>query len=131
MGLFGETVAIGSRLFRRLRVDADILSQAIVMRLSTARGTLWTDPDYGLLLTDYLNEGLTADALARLPLEIQAQIEQDERITSVTAEVATTQGERGVRLTVALFVTASDGTTFPLTLGVDALGVEILTRGAA
>jgi phage baseplate assembly protein W len=131
MGSYGETILIASPFFRRLSDDQTILSQAIVMRLSTKRGTLWADPSYGLAVQDYLQAELTQDALVRIPFEIQAELEKDERIASVSVTSRMEQSALGgIKLFVDLIVTPLTGDTFPLTLAISELTVELITRGA-
>jgi phage baseplate assembly protein W len=130
--VYGETIDIRSPFFARLTDDQQILSQAILMRLSTRRGTYWSDPGYGLSVQDLLAAGLTVDALARIPAEVRAQLEQDERIRAVSvAPRVETLGVGKVRLLLDLTVTPSRGPTFSRTVAVTDLTVELLTRGSA
>ena len=131
MGVYGETVDIGSKFFRKLTNDQKILEQAILMRLSTRRGLLWMDPEYGLPLADYVNEGLTQDTLAQIPSEVQAELEKDERISTVEANAKISTTSQGSKLGLDLKVTPNEGPEFQLTIGVSELTVELLTQGAA
>lgn len=133
MGALGETIDIGSKLFRRLRDDQAILAQAILMRLTTRRGTYWDDPEYGLLVADYLNAGLTPDTLARIPFEVQSELEKDERIerVEVRVDMATATAPAGARLRLTFLVTPATGGPFAFVLAVSELSVDILTTGKA
>lgn len=102
------------------------------MRLSTKRGVLWTDPEYGLCISDYLNMGLTQDALVRIPFEVQAQLELDERIQSVEVSPRISNPGTGkVRIILDLVITRKTGDVFPLSLSISDLTVELLTQGVA
>lgn len=157
MGRFGETVDIASPLFARLGSAASsapvtltmsvsssgvdlgavsddhrILAQAVTMRLSTKRGALWTDPTYGLAVQDYLEAELTVDAIARIPHEVEAELEKDERIASAAVVATTTRAALGgVALKLAMTITPSPAPSFPMTRPISELTVEALTRGAS
>jgi phage baseplate assembly protein W len=130
VGIYGETVDISSKFFRRLNNDQKILTQAIIMRLSTRRGLLWTDPEYGLPITNYVNEGLTQDSLARIPSEVQAELEKDERVATVAVGASVSTTSQGSKLVLDLKVTPNEGPEFQLVLAVSALTLELLTQGA-
>lgn len=115
---------------RPLTDDREILTQAILLRLQTRRGTYWTDPEYGLALTELLSEHLTASELARLPSRVQAELEKDERIASVAVEVEPSGPLNARRVVLRMTVTPAAGPTFPLVLSVDQVSVEVLTKGA-
>jgi phage baseplate assembly protein W len=132
VGAYGETLDIKSPFFARLSDDQAILSQAILMRLSTRKGTYWADPGYGINVSEYLLADLTPDAIARIPYEIQAELEKDERIAAVKVSASITKTTAGgVKLYVDLKVTPSTAQTFSMTLSVTDLTVELLTRGSA
>lgn len=88
------------------------------------------DTEYGLLVSDYLNEGLTPEVLARIPFEVQAELEKDERIGSVEVSATATGPTSSKSILLAIFVTPRLIPPFSLTLSVPDLTVEILTRGA-
>jgi hypothetical protein len=128
---FGETIDITSPFFARLTGDQRILAQAAMMRLDTKKGTLWTAPDYGLSLSDYVEKGITADELARIPGDIQAELEKDERVEGVIVTATTTrQSGGGYALILDIRITPSGGTSFSMTVSVDALTIQMLTKGA-
>lgn len=105
MGNYGETINIASPLFRRLSDDAAILAQALDMRLDTKPGTYWDDPDYGLEVDDYINAGLTPDAIEQIASAIKSECEKDERVSSaaVTPVVERTEGGYSLRHKIRVF----------------------------
>lgn len=118
----GRTIDVFSPFFAALNDDQRILAQAIFLRLNTRQGTYFSRPEYGLLLSDYIKKGLDADTLARIPSEVQAQIEQDRRIARVrvvASQQATTS--RGVRLVLAITITPVSTPEFTIAIGVDKL----------
>jgi phage baseplate assembly protein W len=67
--------------------DITLLAQAILRRLSTPRGSLWQDPDYGKNLQDYLSAAQTPAQLAAIPGEVRNEVLKDERIASASVKV--------------------------------------------
>lgn len=104
--------------------------QACVLRLQTARGTLWTDPEYGDAITEILHDGLTAASFGRIPERVRAELEKDERIASVsvTATIGGSPGSYSVVLAIA--VRPLEGPDFALKLSVDEVTVEVLEKGS-
>lgn len=98
------------------------IGEAIARRLQTERGTLIDDPNYGFALTDYVNDDLTARALARLQNQVETECTKDERVTSAVASVVLTTA--GV-LTTTITLTTAAG-PFTLVLAVGDVTVEIL-----
>jgi phage baseplate assembly protein W len=128
--LYGESIDIDSPFGARLTDDQAILTQAILMRLSTQRGLYWADPEYGLLLSGYVNEGLTPDALARIPQEVQSELEKDERVASASVTAAVTNGPQGVSMTLGIKVTPVQGQDFAFVVAASAVTVDLITRGS-
>jgi phage baseplate assembly protein W len=132
VGRYGQTIDISSPFFARLENDQRILAQAVYRRLNTKKGSLWTDPTYGISVQDYVLAGLTTDALARIPAEVQAELEQDERIGSAAVTATRTRTEAGgYALELTITITPKTSGTFSLVLAVSELSVQILTREVA
>jgi len=129
--LFGTTFDASDPFFGLLTDDQAILLQACVLRLQTQRGTLWTDPEYGDAIMEVLQDGLTAASFARIPERVRAELEKDERIASVdiAPTIGGSPGAYSVRLDIQ--VRPLSGPTFPLTLEITAISVEVLTKGSA
>lgn len=126
MTAYGESINIDSPTFRRTRDPARIIAQAIEMRLLTRRGTYFDDPDYGMLLDDLLLDAAPAGRRGRLAAEIAGEIEKDERVESATVTLT----ESAAGLSFSGEVTLVDGRTFPLTISIQDLTVDVLLRGA-
>jgi phage baseplate assembly protein W len=128
---FGETIDIRSPFFARLTGDQRVLAQAVLMRLDTKKGTLWTAPDYGISISDYVELGITADALARIPGDVRAELEKDERIEGAVVTASTTKNPGGgYALVLDIKITPAGGTVFSMTIAVDQLTIQLLTKGA-
>ncbi|MCC6559660.1 MAG: hypothetical protein IT372_42630 [Polyangiaceae bacterium] len=130
MGAFGESIDIFDPNFRALTDDQRILLQAAYMRLNTAAGTYWDDPDYGLLVSDLVNADMTEDEVLSLQSRVKAQLELDERLEAaiVTAALAATDGDN-VSVKLAIRLVPRDGDAFTFTLAATELSVELLTGG--
>jgi hypothetical protein len=57
------------------------LAQAIARRLTTPRGGLFYDTNYGTDLRLYLNEGMTNEAQSRIKAAIESECAKDERVS--------------------------------------------------
>ena len=63
------------------------LIEALSRRLSTAKGSLFYDPEYGEDLRLYLNQEMTADVLDAIKVAIEQQLERDERVQEARCKV--------------------------------------------
>jgi len=130
MGEYGKTIDIHGAFFRELSDDTAILQQALEMRMQTKRGYYWDDPEYGLLIDDYLNEGLTQDALVRVASEIKAQCEADERVNSAAVTPNVTAVEGGYELKPEVMIFPRTGTPFSFVLPVTKIDGPMLRKQA-
>jgi hypothetical protein len=102
---FGPLVADATRT-----ADQRIRVQSVGMRLDTATGTFELEPEYGLALSGYVLEGLSSDALARMPFEVGAQLELDDEIASTLVTPTATRLPSGrAALTLGILITPTDG----------------------
>lgn len=90
------------------------VAQAVVRRLTTTKGTLPDEPDYGLNLRDFLNAGVPASDLPSLAGQIKLEVLKDDRVENAL-------------VTVSLPDTRSLGVTIQLTLYDPALQPFTLT----
>ena len=58
-----------------------LLSQAVYRRITTPRGTLIDDEDYGLDVRALLHKGMTPVEVAAMPGQLRQEILKDERIS--------------------------------------------------
>jgi len=97
------------------------LTEAVVRRLSTPRGALFYDADYGTDVRQYLNSaGLSEFAVAAA---VESESLKDERVESAAATVTINAADKS--LTVDLRIDTDDG-PFVLTISVDDLTVELI-----
>ena len=122
-------------MFRLLRsyVQADliareILQNAIIRRLSTNRGSYWTDPEYGFDLINFVNESITEESIIRLPIEIRDEILKEERVQDCQVEITELSGSYDNRIIkVKIYIVADTIGPFKFTLAIDSVTVKILT----
>jgi hypothetical protein len=103
------------------------LAEALARRLTTPKGRLLGDPDYGHDLRQYLNAAIVDTAQIANAIEIECL--KDERVQGVTASVtfdAATQ-----TITANIIVKISDAESFPFTLAVGEASAAITLLEAA
>lgn len=103
-----------------------LLGQALARRITTARGTLFSDPNYGIDIREALSDGFTPRQLAQLAPRIDAELAKDERVLSTSTTCALAGGV----LTVSIVVTDGAG-PFSLVLNVSDGGVTVEVLEAA
>lgn len=129
---FGSDLSCGSALHTgRIVSGKRLLSEAIIRRLSTPRGTLTGGDEeraYGIDLAGYVGAVGTDAAVAALPGVVEAELLKDDRIARVAVSVARLPVSDGVQsLEVTIDVTPADESgDFTLTLAVSALGMSLL-----
>lgn len=89
------------------------IGEAALRRLTTARGTLPDDPDYGLDVRSYANRGVALQELRDLAGLTQAELLKDDRL--VDAAVTVTQPGQG-ELSVDVMLTPADARLAPFAL---------------
>lgn len=98
------------------------LREAILRRLSTPRGGLFYDADYGYDLREFLNEAATTSTLYQLERMTALELEKDPRILQVIAS-ATVVADRHVRLSIQC---ETELGPYELIVSVDNLRMEVL-----
>jgi hypothetical protein len=87
---FGISIDTTSPTFAPLRDPQAILKQWVDLQFQTRLGFYWSAPEIGCDLQTYVLRGLTPDKLAAIPGEIQAALDQDERIAGVSVTATRT-----------------------------------------
>ncbi len=100
------------------------LAQSISRRLSTPRGGLFYDLEYGFDLRVFLNTPVRPDEVRR---GVENECLKDERVDDARAEVAF--NEAASTLTVRITITDGDG-PFVFTISVSAVTTELLFEAA-
>lgn len=95
--------------------DVRLVAESVYRRLTTARGTLLDDPDYGLDLRSYLHRGQTQAELLAMRGAIRSEVLKDDRVDDANLTVELIRS--GVELVITIAGTASEA-PFALTLAV-------------
>lgn len=120
---FGRDVSCRQRMRHGVMVSGFVLvGEAAIRRLSTERGTLLYDPNYGLLLIDLMNKPMTVAEQAAIPGRIAAELEKDTRVER--AVVTVTPVERGYDIDILLVTIDGTGS---LALHVDDVSLSVLS----
>lgn len=101
-----------------------VLAEALARRLSTPRGGLIDDPNYGTDVRGYLNDDLSKADIARIGAAVDAECRKDERVLRTTTQVGFVSGA----LTLSIQVVDLSG-PFRLVLGVTDVSVDVLKVG--
>ena len=120
---FGDDLAgvldVGSTLV--FVTERRALAEALLCRLTTPRGSLFYDFDYGFDLRSFISA--PAPQPGYLEMQVRSELEKDERVESVEVETTFISDTLTVRLTV------TDGNgPFKLTIAVSNLTVEYLVE---
>jgi hypothetical protein len=97
------------------------LAEAIARRLTTPRGGLWYDPNYGYDLRQHLNSPAPRGGV--IESQVTAEVLKDDRVFDVAVSVVFASE----KLTVVLQITDALG-PFPLIVEVTQLSVDLLTE---
>jgi len=101
-----------------------LLGQALSRRLSTPRGRLLEDANYGYDLSQFLNDDLSGADLGEIRTGAEAECLKDERVFAATAAVTLVANV----LIVSLVIQDGIG-PFPLVLSISAVTTTVLTVG--
>jgi len=105
---------------RRVVSGRESLIQALVRRLTTSRGALWYDDEFGTNLCDFINQAIRHAWVVEQATEEECL--KDERVEACTASAELL----GSKVTLTLAIEAVDGDEFELVLDVSAVTVEVL-----
>lgn len=104
-----------------------LLGQAAFRRLTTKRGSLQYNKNYGLPISDWLGQDMTEDFLAAIPALITNELMKDERLDRVDVALTVKRGDSGrVELDINIDGVGLNGETFALALHVNDVTVELL-----
>ncbi len=90
------------------------IGEAAIRRLTTARGMLLDDRDYGIDVRAYCNRGTSFDELREIGGRCALELAKDDRIEA--AVVTVLQGALAHSLTISAVITAASPTLSPFTL---------------
>lgn len=106
--------------------DVLVVAQAALRRLTTPRGALLDDPDYGLDVQSYVHKAMTTAELRAMAGQIRLELLKDDRIEDADV-TATPAGENRYSLSIR-GVTAAGPFELTGKLGAEGLIADIVTR---
>lgn len=106
-----------------MQTDRRALADAIIRRLTTARGGLPDYPQYGFDVSSLIGSVVTPNAVAQRVLE---QVRAEEEVEEASCDV--TQSTDGTTLTITIKVVSSVG-PFDLTIDVNDLEFSAIIPG--
>jgi phage baseplate assembly protein W len=110
----------------RLITGLQVLSEALARRITTPRGRLLDDPNYGYDITSEVDDDVSPADVAEIAANMDAEFEKDERVVaSVTTAVF--NPVTGILKTSTQITTGAG--PFQLDLAVGAVTVAILNIG--
>lgn len=111
-----------------LASSLDNLGKALLRRLSTPRGGLFYDDEYGLDIRSYLSAGMNQPELLAFTAAVGGECLKDDRIKDCTVDASYRQAD--FTLTLRLLCETEFG-PYRLVLAVSAVTIEILNAGLA
>jgi phage baseplate assembly protein W len=120
---FGQDIdaSAGLNPYMRLIGGLPNVGQALLHRLSTPRGSLPYDANYGYDVRELLNETMTPTRQAQAQVAIAGECRKDERVQACNVALNLT----GTTLTLYINITTAAG-PFRLVLAVTAVSVQLL-----
>ncbi len=97
---------------------------ALLRRLTTPRGGLFYDPDYGFDVPSYLNAAIAQTDFARIRAGIAAELRKDPRTLTVSVDAVFTFATKTMQITVQL---TTDVGPFDLVLAASGVTVDLLS----
>jgi hypothetical protein len=102
-----------------------MLKEAIFRRLTTPRGSIWGDEDYGFDIASYVGAVGFATAAAALPSVVEAEVLKDDRIAACATTTAIDDDAASITLSLRC-KPVSEADNFSLTLAVSNVTVSVL-----
>ncbi len=104
-----------------------LVAESIFRLLRTPKGQLLSDPFWGESLADRLGSDFSQADADTLPSQLEAAIEKDDRIDSVTVTSTLSKvGATALLLKLTIAATLSDGSSFSMVVAYQDLTVTLL-----
>lgn len=108
---------------------ATLVAEALYRRLTTRRGTLLSDPNYGLDLEDMLQDDITPAQLATLPGRIRLECAKDPRVLPESIRVEMQVNSTVGPITGTIRIRGELSNEEPFALVIKAPTAELLKAG--
>lgn len=110
-----------------------LLTQQLLRAWTTRRGSLLSDANYGTDLTEYVNADVDNITINACKSDAKSEAEKNEHISSCVVNRGYWEAPDGGgllgRIVLVLTVNSYDGSTFPLTIAISDVTVEVLANG--
>lgn len=106
-------------------LSSEAIAQACWRRITTVRGSLPDDLDYGIFLEDELSKGFTPTTLRMLLGRVKGELLKDDRVTDADVVVTSDNAFEVISLTITV-TTADPSQSFTLTGALDSDGAKIV-----
>jgi hypothetical protein len=120
---------IDARMAETLSTELLSLAQDCFHRVTTPRGTLPDDPNFGIDIRSMLSVGLTSSSIRGIKDAINGELMKDDRVTDAEVELVIEGTDSAPTFTITITITpAAIGTAFDLVMSVtdgEALLTEI------
>ncbi len=104
------------------------IAESLVRRLTTPRGKLLDDPNYGLDLRQYLNTGIVSpNGISDVSVAVRGECKKDDRVDDLTVTVDFTESTKVMTVTLRVLPVDSTLGGFTFTFILDAAGVAAIT----
>jgi len=103
------------------------IGNALARRLTTPRGGLFYDGNYGIDVRSYLNAGMTSGQISQVQADIAAEVSKDPRVENPIVTVTTDLPAASMSITIACEIADAP---FEFQVAVSALTVELITAEA-
>lgn len=103
------------------------LSQDIYHRITTERGSLVDDPDFGEDVRGYLSAATTERELLSISGRLEAEILKDDRVSTVSVDMALTPGT-SAQLDLTIVVTPRDAALQSFTMILAVTSADVILK---
>jgi phage baseplate assembly protein W len=103
------------------------IAQASIRRLTTPRGSLVDEPDYGLDLRAYANRGVAVAELRGIALAAAGEVTKDDRVSSADVELSASLVTRTLDVRIRIMPADPALQEFTLTFAVTSAAVLLET----
>lgn len=95
------------------------LGEALLRRMTTSRGSLPDDPDYGIDVPSWCNRAVPENEILALEGEIKAELKKDDRVSEVIPVVTWTPNRKRLDVNVRVVPEIPGLEPFSLTMAVE------------
>lgn len=123
----GRDVSATTHVHRgRVVSGARLIAEALFRRITTPRGRLLSDPNYGIDVFALLNAEMTPEYEATIPPRVRAECSKEPRVQDVKVTLVRVSGTVSREYELTISGTTAEG-PFELSLAVNDVNVRVLS----